>query len=160
MKRQIDGWTKRIWTILNGQRWTNTKIETHKDTQTERPKGVGVGHHNLWYIVLDDLWSKKICRLKMIVWSLVLQTFILDDFVWYASQSQEISGWKVWCFKQTIMITLHSKMDIGKYWDTFTLWIQGLYEIQTKLPFIKTDGLAGHIIQAGICLELALRCCS
>ena len=32
------------------------------------------GHHHFWSIVLDDLWSKNICRPKMIVWSPVLHS--------------------------------------------------------------------------------------
>ena len=56
--------------------------ERQKDWKTKkhkgRARGVGVGHHNFWSIVLDDQWSKRICRPKMIVWSLILRWSLLQ----------------------------------------------------------------------------------
>ena len=68
------------WTKTKTQRYKGWKTERLKYEKTERQKGegarrgkeVGVTHHNFWSIVLNDLWSKKICRPKMIVCSLVL----------------------------------------------------------------------------------------
>ena len=49
------------------KKYKDRKTERQKDEKTEWPKnrmkerqkrGVGVGHHNFWSIVRDDLWSK------------------------------------------------------------------------------------------------------
>ena len=58
----------------------NKATSTSNLLWTKGGKGVGVGHHNFWSIVLDDLWSKKICKPRMIVSSPVLHSFLsLDD---------------------------------------------------------------------------------
>ena len=54
-------------------------------------QGVGVGHHNFWSIVLDNIWSKyMISRPTMIHWTPVLHSSI-DDlvFLWFERKIHE-----------------------------------------------------------------------
>ena len=57
----------RQWQI-HGQRQTQRQ-ERWRHRRMSESQRVRVGHHNFWSIGLDDLWSRKICRPKMIVWS-------------------------------------------------------------------------------------------
>ena len=45
------------------------QIDPSQPPMTKGRGAKGVGHHNFWSIVLDDHWSKKIYKPKMIVWS-------------------------------------------------------------------------------------------
>ena len=60
----------RQWQI-HGQRQTQRQERRRRRRMSESQR-VGVGHHNFWSIGLDDLWSRKICRPKMNVWSQAL----------------------------------------------------------------------------------------
>ena len=52
------------------------------DVNPEHTLVEGGGSVIFWSIVLDDLWSKKICKPKMIVWSPVLYSSEMILFLW------------------------------------------------------------------------------
>ena len=58
----------------------------NSDEERGEAKVMGVGHHNFWSIVLDDLWSKRICRPEILVWSPVLHS-PLDGLSWKPSRT-------------------------------------------------------------------------
>ena len=73
---------KKIKTPLDLTEWTNKpQIDISQPPMTKG--GCEVGHQNFWSIVLDDHWSKKICRPNMIVRSAgaIIQHSSSDDFV-------------------------------------------------------------------------------
>ena len=53
---------------LSGLRLIQVSLQWQRGEGTAG-QGGGEGHHNFGSIVLDDHWSKKIYRPKMIVWS-------------------------------------------------------------------------------------------
>ena len=82
-----------LWTILDPMvrriKWFKTLWGVQNDLTLVKNSKVGGGRSSqLWFIVLDDLWPKKICRPEMILWSLVLHSSYM---ILYNMQSKYIS---------------------------------------------------------------------
>ena len=99
-------------------------------------QGVGVGHHNFWSIVLDNIWSKyMISRPTMIHWTPVLHSSI-DDlvFLWFErkiheSEQRETAWQSLVLFRRKCQylffsVRIHNKISCRSF-SSITQWVGG-----------------------------------